>query len=132
MRAALNPHQRIAAILNQSNQLTALAAWLETKGPADAWLAAGCVVQTVWNQLTGRPLTYGICDHDIVYFDTELSLEQENTWQQILTHNFPTLKLDVKNQARVHFWFPQKFGISIPPFESVNAAMCSWPTTATA
>lgn len=119
-------------MLEQSPELKALATWLDQQGPPDAWLAAGCVVQTVWNRLTGRPLNYGILDYDIVYFDPDLSPEAEIRWRKRLEHDFPGMNLDVKNQARVHQWYPKKFGIEIPPFVSVQAAMQTWPTTATA
>ena len=31
----------------------------------DAWIVSGCLVQTVWNVLTARPVDYGIDDYDI-------------------------------------------------------------------
>jgi hypothetical protein len=37
----------------------------------DAWLVSGCLVQTVWNLLTGRAVGYGISDYDVFYFDPE-------------------------------------------------------------
>ncbi|WJV29726.1 nucleotidyltransferase family protein [Rossellomorea sp. AcN35-11] len=43
-----------------------------------------------------------------------------------------SFKLDVKNQARVHLWYEKKFGFSIKPYESLEEAIDSWPTTATA
>lgn len=119
-------------MLEQSPELKALALWLDEYGPPNAWLAAGCVVQTVWNRLTGRPLNHGILDYDIVYHDPDLSTETEADWRSRLEQAFPELNLDVKNQARVHQWYPLKFGIQIPPFVSVTAAMQTWPTTATA
>lgn len=119
-------------MLEHSPELKALALWLDEQGPPNAWLAAGCVVQTVWNRLTGRPLNHGILDYDIVYYDTDLSTETEADWRSRLEQAFPELNLDVKNQARVHQWYPLKFGIQIPPFVSVTAAMQTWPTTATA
>jgi hypothetical protein len=40
--------------------------------------------------------------------------------------------IDVKNEARVHLWYKSHFGYDIPPYHSVEEAMDSWPTTATA
>ena len=42
------------------------------------------------------------------------------------------MKLDVKNQARVHVWYEQHFGYSIRPYQSLEEAINTWPTTATA
>jgi len=41
------------------------------------------------------------------------------------------LKFDVKNQARVHLWYASKFGYETPPYPSIEAAISTWPTTAT-
>jgi hypothetical protein len=119
-------------LLDQAEHLAVLADALAEDGPPAGWLAAGCVVQSIWNLKTGRPAEQGILDYDIVYFDANLGAETEAAWQKQLQAVFPTLKLDVKNQARVHLWYPQKFGLKIPAFASVEAAMRTWPTTATA
>jgi len=37
-------------------------------GLPDAWIVSGCLVQTVWNLRTGRPVDYGINDYDVFYF----------------------------------------------------------------
>ncbi len=42
-----------------------------------------------------------------------------------------SLKLDVKNEARVHLWYEEKFGYPIPPYRSTAAAIATFPTTAT-
>jgi hypothetical protein len=38
----------------------------------------------------------------------------------------------VKNQARVHLWYRRKFGYGIAPYRSVEDAIATFPTTATA
>src|SRR5947208_1553675 len=48
----------------------------------DAWLVAGCLTQTVWNVLTGRPLHHGISDYDLFYFDADTSWEAER-WKAL-------------------------------------------------
>ncbi|MBA9054477.1 hypothetical protein HDA42_003655 [Streptomyces costaricanus] len=43
------------------------------------YLTAGCLFQTVWNVVTGRPPGRGIKDYDLFYFDdTDLSWEAED------------------------------------------------------
>lgn len=125
-------HDLLIPLLERADHLHSLAQYLEKEGPPDSWLAAGCVVQSIWNLLTDRPPEQGILDYDVVYFDADLSQKSEHEWQQKLLAHFPQIKLDVKNQARVHQWYPRKFGLTIPAFVSVLEAMMTWPTTATA
>jgi hypothetical protein len=40
--------------------------------------------------------------------------------------------IDVKNEARVHLWYENKFGYPIAPYPSVKDAINKFPTTATA
>ena len=44
----------------------------------DAWIVSGCLVQTVWNVLTSRPIDHGINDYDIFYFDPDTSWQAED------------------------------------------------------
>jgi hypothetical protein len=81
----------------------------------DAWLVSGCLVQTVWNVLTGRAVDYGIADYDVFYFDPDTSWEAEDAVIRKLARLFPaTLKIEPRNQARVHLWYPQKHGRPYP------------------
>ncbi len=82
----------------------------------DAWLVSGCLVQTVWNVLTGRPVDFGIADYDVFYFDPDTSWEAEDAVIRKLARRFPpSLKIETRNQARVHLWYPQKHGLPYPP-----------------
>jgi hypothetical protein len=74
-------------------------------GLPDCWLVAGCLAQTVWNDAFGLPVTHGISDIDLVYFDgQDLSAETEAGHAVRLRTPFADLGLwiDVKNKARVH------------------------------
>ena len=44
----------------------------------DAWIVAGCPVQTAWNGLTSRAIDYGISDYDVFYFDADTSWAAED------------------------------------------------------
>jgi hypothetical protein len=104
-------------------------------GLPDGWIVAGCIAQTVWNVACGRRAGSGIKDVDLVYFDaTDLSAAAEAANERRLAEHFKELpvKLDVKNQARVHLWYERVFGYSIPPYTSTGDAIASFPTTATA
>ncbi|HKS20739.1 MAG TPA: nucleotidyltransferase family protein [Bradyrhizobium sp.] len=83
----------------------------------DAWIVSGCLVQTVWNVLTGRAVDYGIADHDIFYFDPDTSWEAEDAVIGKLQAAFARLGVivEARNQARVHLWYPDKHGLPYPP-----------------
>jgi len=51
---------------------------LEMLALPDAWIVSGCLVQSVWNALTGRPIDYGIADYDVFYFDGDTSWAAED------------------------------------------------------
>jgi hypothetical protein len=91
-------------------------ATLEQLNIPDAWLVSGCVFQSVWNALTGRPPEYGILDYDVFYFDPDVSYEAEDAVIRRCATAFADLRADiqVRNQARVHLWYPRKFGRPYP------------------
>jgi uncharacterized protein len=86
----------------------------------DAWIVSGCLVQTVWNVLTARPADYGIDDYDIFYFDPDTSWQAEDAVIRKLQGSLAKLgvKIEVRNQARVHLWYPQKHGLPYPALQS--------------
>jgi uncharacterized protein len=93
------------------------------------------VAQARWNERFGFDPHHGIADADIVYFDArDLSAEAEEHTEQRLAALFAELpvRVDVKNQARVHQWYAAKFGHGIAPYRSVTDAIGTYPTTASA
>jgi hypothetical protein len=82
----------------------------------DAWLVSGCLVQTVWNVLTNRANDYGINDYDVFYFDPDTSWEAEDAVIRTLAQRFAErgIKVEARNQARVHLWYPEKHGLPYP------------------
>jgi hypothetical protein len=83
----------------------------------DAWLVSGCLVQTVWNVLTGRAIDHGIADYDVFYFDPDTSWDAEDVVIRKLHARLGPLgvKVETRNQARVHLWYPTKHGLPYPP-----------------
>ncbi|WP_024510109.1 nucleotidyltransferase family protein [Bradyrhizobium sp. ARR65] len=83
----------------------------------DAWLVSGCLTQTVWNVLTGRPIDQGILDYDVFYFDPDTSWEAEDAVIRNVQHRLASanVAIEVRNQGRVHLWYPQKHGRPYPP-----------------
>jgi hypothetical protein len=89
-------------------------------------LASGCVYQTVWNALTGREPDYGVKDYDAVYFDPDASYEAEDVFIRKAAAAFPPpldRMVEVRNQARVHLWFEDKFGEPYAPLSCTDEAL---------
>jgi hypothetical protein len=89
-------------------------------------LVAGCIYQTVWNVLTNRPHGTGIGDYDLIYFDgTDLSEDAERDVERSVREMLPHLPapVEVRNQARVHLWFEEYFGIPYQPLTSSEEAI---------
>jgi uncharacterized protein len=86
------------------------------------WLiVSGALYNSVWNALTGRPPGYGTKDVDLFYFDAgDLSYEAEDAVISRGASYFAHLPLpvEIRNQARVHLWFPAKFGGWCPAYSS--------------
>jgi uncharacterized protein len=82
----------------------------------DAWIVAGCLVQTAWNVVTERAVDYGINDYDIFYFDSDTSWQAEDAVIRQVQERLADLgvKVEVRNQARVHLWYPHKHGLPYP------------------
>ncbi|WP_420561905.1 nucleotidyltransferase family protein [Tepidicaulis sp.] len=92
----------------------------DLKAP-DAWLVSGALFQTCWNVKTGRPVAHGIKDYDIFYFGgADLSWEAEDEVIRRAKALFADLdaEIEVKNQARVHLWYEERFGLPYAPLKS--------------
>jgi uncharacterized protein len=117
---------RLIEIIQQSPRVMQV---LEIAREADLpdWrLVAGSVYGTVWNSLCGLPPDYGIKDYDICYFDPDISYEAEDeVIKRVAALTPPDLLplIEVRNQARVHVWFHQKFGGDYPPLTSTDEAL---------
>lgn len=123
LERAMRRNPAATAILERAPQLR-LPSW---------YLGAGAITQTVWNLLHGCDPAQGIKDYDLVYFDPDdLSAAAEQATEDRAARLFADLdvKLDVTNEARVHLWYPERFGRSIPPYRSTEHAISTWPTTA--
>ncbi len=114
--AALARNHTLAEVLSRSAAL----------GLPDWYLVAGCLYQTVWNVVTGQPAEAGILDYDLAYFDaSDLSWEAEDAVIQAECQVFTGLPapVQIRNQARVHLWYEQKYGSPCLPHKSTEAAI---------
>ncbi|WP_031470384.1 nucleotidyltransferase family protein [Sciscionella sediminilitoris] len=121
-RAALKRNEMLMEVLARATELD-LPGW---------YLTAGCLFQTVWNVATGRPPADGIKDYDLFYFDySELSWEAENTAIEAGARLFGDLPVvvEIRNEARVHLWYEEHFGVPCEPYASTEAAIDSFAAT---
>lgn len=91
------------------------------------WLIfSGAVYQSVWNAATGRPSGYGRKDYDLGYFDPDTSWDAEDVVIKRVASAFDEpfrSEVEVRNQARVHLWFRDRFGEDYDPLPSTGAAL---------
>jgi hypothetical protein len=90
-------------------------------GLDDMWLVAGCLFQTVWNLNAGRPPEEGIRDYDMFYFNgDDLSWNAEDAAVQRVAECTRDLaaRIELRNQARVHLWYGERFGPGYPQLQS--------------
>ncbi len=96
-------------------------------GLPDWRLVSGAVYQAVWNARTGRPAGYGVKDYDLAYFDgSDLSYEAEDVVIKRVAAAFDEpvrSQVEVRNQARVHLWFQNRFGEPYAPLHSTDDAL---------
>jgi uncharacterized protein len=121
--------------LEQNKWLREILERFEEIALPDSWLVAGSIAQTIWNLGCGRSAELGLKDVDLIYFDDQdLSFDAEASHERRLRDLFRRLpiKLDVKNEARVHLWYEERFGYAIKPYLSSADAIATFPTTATA
>jgi uncharacterized protein len=121
------------AALRENPTLTEVLARAATMELPGWYLVAGCLYQTVWNVVTGQPPQAGILDYDLAYFDdSDLSWDAEDRVIRAGDAVFAGLPapVEIRNQARVHLWYEQKFGAPCPPYTCTEAAIDTFEATA--
>ncbi|MFG2793201.1 nucleotidyltransferase family protein [Streptomyces sp. NPDC048419] len=122
LKSTLSRNETLLEVLDRAASLD-LPGW---------YLTAGCLFQTVWNVVTDRLPGAGIKDYDVFYFDDrDLSWEAEDAVIQAARAAFSRLpaEVEVRNEARVHLWYEQKFGVPCTPHTSTEAAIDSFAAT---
>ena len=130
---AADQRRRFEAIIRADPGLMHLLAGLRELALPQWRLVAGCLYQTVWNVLTGRPRGTGINDYDVIYFDNgDLSWDAEDSVIRRVAAATagPIGPVEVRNQARVHLWFEQRFGTPYPPLASADEAIARYASIA--
>ncbi|MFK8332662.1 nucleotidyltransferase family protein [Pseudomonas sp. BJa5] len=99
-----------------------LAIRLPALGLDQCLLTAGCLFQAVWNHQAQLPPGWGVKDYDVFYFDPDLSWEAEDDVIRRARQLFQDLdaNIEIRNQARVHLWYQEKFGRAYPQLQSAR------------
>ena len=119
-------------ILSKSKKIMRILRIIEECDISNCYLAAGCINQTVFNYYHGYDIDYGIGDYDIVYFDEDLSYEAEDKVIKMIKSKVnDDIELDIKNQARVHLWYYEKYGVNREKYVNVENAISRWTSTVT-
>ena len=111
---------RLAGIVRADPGLMHVLTTVRGLGLNDWRVFSGAVYQSVWNAVTGRPAGYGRKDYDLGYFDPDTSWDAEDVVIKRVAAAFDEpfrSDVEVRNQARVHLWFPDRFG---EPYEALT------------
>ena len=101
-------------------------------GLPDWCIGAGAVRNLVWDHLHGLRTPSSLADIDVAHFDPrDLSRTRDMELQARLIRRLPQVPWEVTNQAGVHCWFESHFGHAVPPLQSLEDAVASWPEFAT-
>jgi hypothetical protein len=96
-------------------------------------IGAGAIRDRVWDHLHGFAPVTPSRDLDLVFFDPRsLGSERERSVQREISTQAPDICWDVTNQAGVHLWYPNVFGVDVEPLASSADGVATWPETATA
>ena len=120
-------------ILFKNETLKEVLRRLEKSNLKNYYVGAGCINQTVFNYLHGFKIDDNINDYDIVYYDEDTSYEKEDIvikYVEALLSDL-NIKLDIKNEARVHLWYNKKYNENRKPYVSLEEAIARWGTTIT-
>jgi uncharacterized protein len=82
----------------------------------DAWIVSGCPGADGMERVDRRAVDYGINDYDVFYFDPDASWQAEDAVIRQVQGRLAHLgvEIEVRNQARVHLWYPEKHGLPYP------------------
>jgi len=104
---------RLVDIVRADTDLMHVLTTVRSLGLNDWRVFSGAVYQSVWNVVTGRPVGYGRKDYDLGYFDPDTAWDAEDVVIKRVAAAFEEpfrTDVEVRNQARVHLWFPDRFG----------------------
>src|SRR4051812_134021 len=121
---------RLRALVRESPVLMEALQAARAVDPPDWLISAGAIRDAVWDALHGRAPAMPR-DVDLGFFDPDdLTPAREAAVTAALRERAPDLPWDAKNQAAVHLWYPEKFGVPVAPFRNTAEAVATFPETA--
>jgi N-acetylglutamate synthase-like GNAT family acetyltransferase len=124
---------RLIELIHSSPTLMRALRAARTVDPPDWLIGSGVIRDLVWSRLHGLGQPDACKDVDLVFFDpAALGREREHSVLDALRALEPDVPWDVKNQAAVHLWYPEAFGIEVEPLTSAAEGVSTWPETASA
>lgn len=117
---------RLVAIVRADTDLMHVLTTVRRLDLPDWRVFSGAVYQSVWNAVTGRPVGYGRKDFDLGYFDPDTSWDAEDVVIKRVAAAFEEpfrTDVEVRNQARVHLWFMDRFGEDYEALPDTDAAL---------
>ena len=127
-------NKQFISILKKNKDLMIILEEIEKLKLPNFYIAAGSIFQTIWNYYDNKPLTTGIKDIDIIYYDpNDLSKEQEKELENKIIDRFKKLNMnyefDVHNEARMHLWKKEKENKDIDQYKNSEDAIDKWIAT---
>jgi hypothetical protein len=126
------PAERFLTMVERNPVVVEVLRRAEALALPDWYLTAGCLFQTVWNVLDDHEPTRGIRDYDLLYFDdSDLSWEAEDAVIKRAAAVFAGCggEVEVRNEARVHLWYEDHFGVPCAPYANTEDAIDSFAAT---
>lgn len=119
----MNEAQFVSTILENPINATILERLSELQRHApQVHLTSSALFGTVWNVQSGQASTQNIPDYDLFYWHPDTSYEAEDEVIAFAEQFFQDVEatIELRNQARVHLWFNQKYGLRRPPIISAQ------------
>ena len=122
------------SILKENKELIDVLEYVSSLNLPNYYIAAGCVFQTIWNKIDNKDLNFNIKDIDVIYHnEKDLSGEKDLEYYELVNdyckHKGYKYEIDVSNEARMHIWKKEKFGIDVKPYISSEDAINKWIAT---
>jgi uncharacterized protein len=124
---------RLTALIRSSSMLMRALRAARAVGPPDWLIGGGVIRERVWDHLHGLARPCPSRDVDLAFFDpVSLGSNRERDVQRTVVAQAPDICWDVTNQAAVHLWYPEVFGVELDPLRCSADAVGTWAETATA
>jgi hypothetical protein len=133
-RSCLNPEleARLVELVRSTAWMMRILEAARAVDPPDWLVSAGAIRNLVWDHLHGFSKPTPLKDVDLGFFDANrLDEGRDVEVGHALRQLAPEVPWDAKNQAAVHLWYPQVFGVQVEPLSSCADAIGTFPETAT-